>query len=140
MKEICLDTGVLGIFFSNNPTSQVKQLMKEIQNKRINAYLPKPVLIESFLHICKNDGKESAKITLLNFLNKYPVNLVEFDYNLIIQAGQIKCQHRKTLSYIDCMGIAIALNKRIEFHTTEINLKKIPSNILNKLKVVKYSF
>ena len=119
MNEICLDTGVISIFFSNNPTNQVKNLMKEIQNHKISAYLPKPVLIEAFFHVCKNDGKENAKITLVNFLEKYPLNLIEFDRNLIIHAGQLKCQHRNTLSYIDCMGLAIALNRKIPFHTTE---------------------
>ena len=140
MNEICLDTGVISIFFSNNPSNQVKNLMKEIQNHKISACLPKPVLIEAFFHVCRNDGKENAKITLVNFLEKYPLNLIEFDRNLIIHAGQLKCQHRNTLSYIDCMGIAIALNRKIPFHTTEKTLKKIPNNVLEKLKVVKYSF
>ena len=140
MSEICLDSGVLSIFFTKNPTDQVQKLMKEIQQGKVKAYIPKPVLIEAFFHICKNDGKENAKITIINFLEKYPINLVEFDRNLIIFAGQLKCQHRNSLSYIDCMGIAIALNKKIQFHITEINLKKIPNNLLGKLKVVKYSF
>jgi len=140
MNEICLDTGVISIFFSNDPTNQVKKLMKEIQQQKFSAYLPKPVLIEAFFHICKNDGKENAKITLINFLKKYPLNLIEFDQNLIIHAGQLKCQHRKTLSYIDCMGIAFALSRKIPFHTTEKKLKEIPNNVLEKLKVVKYSF
>ena len=140
MNEICLDTGVISIFFSNDPTNQVKNLMKKIQQQKINAYLPKPVLIEAFYHICRNDGKENAKITLINFLKKYPLNLIEFDNNLIIHAGQLKCQHRNSLSYIDCMGIAIALNRKIPFHTTEKKMNKIPNNVLEKLKVVKYSF
>jgi len=140
MNEICLDTGVISIFFSNNPTNQVKNLMKEIQNHKISAYLPKPVLIEAFFHVCRNDGKENARITLVNFLEKYPLNLIEFDRNLIIHAGQLKCQHRNTLSYIDCMGLVIALNRKIPFHTTEKTLKKIPNNVLEKLKVIKYSF
>ena len=140
MKEICLDTGVISIFFSNNPTNQVINLMKDIQQQKISAYLPKPVMIEAFFHVCKNDGKENAKIILITFLKKYPLNLIEFDNNLIIHAGQLKCQHRSNLSYIDCMGIAIALNRKIAFHTTEKKLKKIPHNVLEKLIVVKYSF
>jgi len=140
MKEFCLDTGVISIFFSNNPTTQVKNLMKEIQQQKISAYLPKPVLIEVFFHVCRNDGIENAKIALINFVKKYPLNLIEFDNNLIILAGQLKCQHRNKLSYIDCMGIALALNRKIPFHTTEKQLKKIPDNVLEKLKVVKYTF
>ena len=42
--------------------------------------------------------------------------------------------------YIDCMGIAISLSKKIPFHTTEKKLKQIPNNVLEKLKVVKYTF
>ena len=140
MNEICLDTGVISIFFSNNPTPQVKNLMKEIQQQKISAYLPKTVLIEAFFHVCRNDGIENAKIALINFLKKYPLNLIEFDNDLIILAGHLKCQHRNTLSYIDCMGIAIALNRKIPFYTTEKKLKKIPNNVLEKLNVVKYSF
>ena len=140
MSKICLDSGVLSIFFTKNPTQQVKTLMGEIQKRNIRAYVSKPVLIETFFHVCKNDGKDNAKITLVNFLEKYPLDLIEFDTNLIIHAGQLKCQHRNTLSYIDCMGIAIALSRKIPFHTTEKKLKKIPNNVLEKLKVVEYSF
>ena len=140
MSTICLDSGVLSIFFTKNPTQQVKTLMLKIQKQNIRAYLPKPVLIEVFFHLCTNDGKEIAKITLVNFLKKYPLHLVEFDTNLLIHTGQLKCQHRSALSYIDCMGIAVALNHKIPFHTTEKKLKKIPNNVLDRLKVVTYAF
>ena len=129
MSTICLDSGVLSIFFTKNPTQKVKTLMLKIQKQNIRAYLPKPVLIEVFFHLCTNDGKEIAKITLVNFLKKYPLHLVEFDTNLLIHTGQLKCQHRSALSYIDCMGIAVALNHKIPFHTTETTLKKFNNNV-----------
>ena len=140
MSKISLDTGVISIFLSNNPTNQVISLMGGISKGEISAYLPKTVLIEAFFHVCKNDGLENAKVTLVNFLAKYPLNLVEFDENLIYYAGQLKCQHRNSLSYIDCMGIAIALTMKIPFHTTEKKIKNITSNVFQKLKIVKYSF
>ena len=140
MNEICLDTSVLSIFFSENPTKEVKGLMGKLQNGSIEAFLPKPVLIEAFYHVCKDDGKDIAKIVLVNFLKKYPITLVEFDESLIASAGQLKCQHSNVLSYIDCMGIAIALNRKIPFHTTEKKFKKIPRKILGRLKIVSYSF
>jgi hypothetical protein len=40
----------------------------------------------------------------------------------------------------DCMSIAFCLNNGVTFHTTEKNLKKIPHNTLQRLKVVKYKF
>ena len=140
MSKISLDTGVISIFLSNNPTNQVISLMEGISKGEISAYLPKTVLIEAFFHVCKNDGLENAKVTLVNFLAKYPLNLVEFDENLIYFAGQLKCQHRNSLSHINCMGIAIALTKKTPFHTTKKKIKNITSNVLQKLKIVKYSF
>ena len=140
MKQICIDSGVLGIFFSSNPSEKVKNLMQMILNHEIVAFLPKPVMIEAFFNICKIRGKEIARITTTNFLQKYPVKLVEFDNSLLTSAGQLKCQHRSSLSYIDCMGIALAMTNKIEFHTTEKNLKKIPNNVLSKLKITTYRF
>ena len=140
MTRICLDTGVIGIFLSKNPTSQVKKLRNAIAKGEIQVCLPKPVLIETFFHLCKNEGKEPAKIILHNFLERYPLELVEFDRSLITLAGELKCHHRKELSYIDAMGIALSLDQKISFHTTEKKLKSLPNNILTKLKTVTYSF
>ena len=140
MKQICLDAGVLDIFFSEHCTKSVEILFDNILNHAIEAYILKPVIIESFLHVCKNKGKIPARLAILSFLKKYPINQVNLDENLIILAGELKCQNRKTLSYIDCMSIAFCLNQRIQFHTTEKQLKNIPNNTLNRLKIVKYSF
>ena len=140
MSKICLDSGVSSIFFTKNPTPQVKMLMGEIQKQSIQAFLPKPVLIEAFYHVCKNDGKDIAKITLIKFLKKYPLHLIEFDTNLLLHAGQLKCQHRSTLSYIDCMGIAVALKYVMNRSSPEKKVKKIPHNVLDRLKVVTYAF
>ncbi len=140
MKTVCIDTGVLSLLFSSNPTKPVQELLKWIQAGDIHAMIPKPVLIEAFLNICRLQGKEIAKIAILNFIAKYPIEMVEFDNDLLILAGQLKCQHRLSLSYIDCMGIALALSRKAAFHTTEKRLKIIPHNVLSKLKVVKYTF
>ncbi len=140
MKEICLDTGVIGIILSSNPTNQVKKLMKDILRKQIKALTPRPVLIEAYYHICAISGKEVAKISILNFIKKYSIKIIDFDNDMTVLAGLLKCQHRSALSYIDCMAIAIALSKKIEFHTTEKRLKKIPHNVLSRLFVIKYNF
>ena len=79
MKTVCLDTGVLSLLFSSNPTKPVQELLKWIQAGDIHAMIPKPVLIESFLNICRLQGKEIAKIAILNFIAKYPIEMVEFD-------------------------------------------------------------
>ena len=114
--------------------------MKEIRIGQTTAYVPRPVLVETFHHMCKTDGIENARNTIVNFLKNYPLKLVDLDQQLILDAGQLKCQHASALSYIDCMGIAVALSHKIPFHTTEKNLKKIPHNVLSRLKVETNSF
>lgn len=56
MQKICIDTGVLGIYFSKDCTAQVTNLMKDIQLRQYNANILKPVLCEAFYHLCKIVG------------------------------------------------------------------------------------
>ena len=140
MKEICLDTGVLGIYLSINPGKKIQTLIQNIRKGLTKAFVLKPVLIEVFYHLCKIEGKEIASIKITNLKNKIPFNLVDLDDSLILKAGILKCQHRTTLSYINCMSIAFCLNTNTTFHTTEKLIKKIPNNTLNQLKIEKYSF
>lgn len=88
----------------------------------------------------KNLEKEIATTQLLSLFHKYSIHKIEMSDDLLIQAGTLKCQHRTTLSYIDCLSIAASLKLKIPFHTTEKLLKNIHQNMLDKLVVVKYLF
>ena len=135
-----LDTGILCIFLSSNPTPSVTLLMEKIMKGEIHAKMPKPMIVETFFHICTTDGKEKAQISIMNLLKHYPIELIEFNSSLLLAAGVLKCQHRTHLSYNDCMGIALALDMKANFHTTEKQLKEIPNNVLKRLKMVSYTF
>ena len=140
MQQICLDTGVLSILLSKNPTEKIQKLWKSAQSNEIECHILSPILVETYWHICKLKGTEIAKIALTSFIRKFPHVLVDLNENIILMAGLLKCQHRTTLSYNDCISIAYCLNTKMLFHTTEKTLKKIKHNTLEKLKIVKYSF
>ncbi len=140
MERICLDAGVLGIFFSTDCTQQVQELMNGIKNQTYQAHVLKSVLCESYYHVCEVNGREIATVQLSSLVRRYPLILVDLDESLIYFTGLLKCQHKNTLSYIDCMSIAYCLNNHIPFHTTEKTLTKILANTLQKLKVVKYQW
>ncbi len=140
MKKICLDAGVLGIYFSSQRTSEVKGLMDSISAGKLGAYMLKHVLVEVHFHLCKDQGITEANTQIINFQTQYPVSLVDLDDSLILHAGKLKCQHVGTLSYIDCMTIAFCLRENAELHTTEKLLKQIPNNTLQRLRFVKYNF
>ncbi|HME51789.1 MAG TPA: PIN domain-containing protein [Candidatus Lokiarchaeia archaeon] len=140
MKKICLDSGVLGIYFSKDRTAEVKAIMDEIKAGKVSAYMLKHVLIEAYFHICKNQGVTEATTQITNFQSQYPINLVDLDDPLILHAGKLKCQHAQFLSYIDCITIAFSLRENAELHTTEKLLKQIPHNTLQRLRFVKYNW
>ena len=140
MKEICLDTGVLNILLSENPTDKVKKLEKSVYSGKVECHILSPVLVELYWQICRLKGIEIAKIAITSFIRKFPIVKVDLDENIILKAGMVKCQHKSSLSYNDCISIAYCLNKKIPFHTTEKKIMKIKHNTLEKLKIVKYEF
>jgi hypothetical protein len=140
MQKICLDAGILSIYFSKDCSIKVTNLMKEIQRKKYDSNILKPVLCEAFYHLCKIEGKENASIKIISFLRKSPISQIDLEESLILLTGILKCQHRTTLSYIDCMSIAFCLNEKAVFHTTEKMIKKIQDYTIQKLKIETYSF
>ena len=127
-NQVCLDAGVIFQYFSKPRPEKVSNLMNDIEQEKVIANVLKPVLCEVFFHLCKAYGKESAEIQLMTFTRSFPVQGIDLDDSLVLKAGLLKCQHRKQLSYNDCMSIAWCLNNKVEFHTTEKLLKRIPEN------------
>lgn len=128
-KQICLDTGIITLLYSKDQPEEISKLFTQIMKNEIEAHVVSPIMTESFYHICKLIGKGAAETTVVTFLNTYPIKLINLNQSLIIKAGLLKFQYYQELSYNDCFAIAYALNKKLAFHTTEKNLKKILPNL-----------
>lgn len=136
MKMKCvLDTGPITLYYAKDPPLKVNELFQKLKRHQIKCLVPTPVITEVFKHLCVANGKESAKISIINLYETLDLEIVSLDQSLLIKAGQLKCRYPSKLSYIDCFGIALALLNKSEFHTTEKDLPKIYS-----LKVIPYSF
>ncbi len=133
--DICLDTGLITLFYSKTPPKEISDLMDNIKQKKLKAYVVWPILLEVYKLLCILQGKSFAETSITSFINNYPVNMVELDISLILKAGMLKCQHRKTLSYNDCIVIALSLNRKLKLHTTEKALPEIPH-----LSIKQYNF
>ncbi len=127
-SKACLDTGVITLFYSENPPNSINDLILEIEKGITEAYTFFPLLVESIFQICKLEGKDPATQKISNFTNEYPINFVPLDFNLSIKAGLLRCQHRK-LSYNDCIAVAFCLNNKITLHTTKKKLKELIPNL-----------
>ncbi|MHA1612172.1 MAG: PIN domain-containing protein [Promethearchaeota archaeon] len=143
MRRVCLDTGVLSIYFSE-PVIQdsiIAKIIQEAKQGKCEIHILMPILVEVFNHLCALKGKEIAKLTLLSFINRVPIKKITLNDSLVYSAGVIKCQHRTRLSYNDSMIIAYCLNnKPLTLHTTEKHIKDIPSNVLDRLTLVTHKF
>ncbi len=135
-SRVCLDTGIITQTCSKKVPESVSFLMKDIFEKKIDAYVLAPIISEAYFHICNIKGTEAAENLITSFFKTYPIKIITLDQALVYKAGELKCQHRNILSYNDCFSIAYALNNKMTFHTTEKELKKILPN----LKTQKHQF
>ncbi len=126
--KACLDTGVITLFYSENASHPINELMTHIENGTTDGYTLYPILVESIFQICKLEGKDAAMGKISHFLNDYPIRVVSLDQGLIMKAGLLRCQHRK-LSFNDCIAISFCLNNKITLHTTEKRLKDLIPNL-----------
>jgi predicted nucleic acid-binding protein len=135
VKSVSLDTGPISLYFTKNHSKNIDLLFNSIKRKQTNAFIIAPVLSEVFKHLCVANGKDFANSAIISLLKSFPIQVVSLNQSLILKAGELKCQFRKDLSYIDCFVIALALLQKYEIHTTE---KSLPS--ISHLKIVTYSF
>ena len=134
-ERACLDAGVIYLYYRKNAPKKVDILINKIKNQNILAYVPKTTLIEVYKHLCVTEGKDFATSCISSFQHIVKAQFISLSSELILMAGQLKCQYRLKLSYNDCIGLAIALQKKAKFHTTEKNLPKIKN-----LQIIKYDF
>ncbi|MHA1518941.1 MAG: type II toxin-antitoxin system VapC family toxin [Promethearchaeota archaeon] len=140
MQKVCLDTGIFGIYFGKDIPDR-KKILKILEGsitKEYEIHVLRPVLSEVFYHLCLNKGQSFARSKIISLKFVYPIKQISLDDDLIAKTGQLKCQNRKNLSYIDCMSISYCLLNKIPFHTTEKKIKQIPNPLLNRLKIVRY--
>lgn len=142
MQKVCFDSGIFGIYFGKEVTDKIKvlQVFEGSLTNNYEIHVLKPVFSEVFYHLCLKKGKNYAASKILSIKEIYPLVQISLDDELINKTGQLKCQNRKNLSYIDCMSISYCLLNKIQFHTTEKKIKQIPILLIDKLKVVTYNW
>lgn len=142
MKKVCLDTGLFSIYFGQESPekSKVTKIIKGSLSGEYEIHVLKAVLAEVFYHLCVVNGTAYARSRIKSLTSIYPIVQFSLNEDLIARTGQLKCQNRTNLSYIDCMSISYCLLNNIPFYTTEKKIKQISLPILDKLRVSKFRF
>ncbi len=135
MERAYLDTGVITLYYAKDVLPRIDELFNQIKSGSIVGFVINAVIIEVYYQLCRKQGKEHAETSINNFTKEVPHQIIQFDRAGEFKAGALKCEHRNSLSYADCMGIAVALKLNATFHTTEKDIPSIP-----RLRVKKYIF
>ena len=134
-RNINLDTGIITLFLMQNPPEKINQLFEKMRVGKLKAFVVPPILTEVYKHLCIAKGKIFAQNGVILVIERYNIQLVDITVSIIIKAGELKCQYRNMLSYVDCFLLAHGMIRKFETHTTEKNLPRIPN-----LKIIKYVF
>ncbi len=135
LERAFLDTGVITLYYAMDVLPHIEELFNQIKAGTIEAFVISPVIVEVYYQLCRMQGKEHAETSINNFSKEIPHQLLQLDRSAEFKAGALKCEHRNTLSYTDCMGITMAQQMNATFHTTEKELPPLP-----RLRVKKYAF
>jgi predicted nucleic acid-binding protein len=133
--KICLDAGTITLFYQRDPPEAILALMERVKRNAVTTFVPAEILVEAFKHLCVSNGKDFASRAITSFYQTMPVQVIAPSLEIILQAGQLKCQHKAKLSYNDCIAIAIAQQEQATLHTTEKELPKVQG-----VKVKTYEF
>jgi predicted nucleic acid-binding protein len=140
MQKVCLDTGVVSLIFCKDPPDRTKiqKIFTGSLENQYEIYILSPIFSELFYHLCVINGKFEARTKILSLKKNYPINVVDISEDIFLYAGELKCKYRNLVSYIDCFCIAFCSLYKIEFHTTEKKIKKIPFEVQNCFKLISY--
>lgn len=135
MSHICLDAGIISLYYQKDPPNKIIELIEDVKKGRISALVPAVIIVEVFKHLCVAGGKDYATSCIRSFQHSCRPTLISLTPELMLKAGHLKCRFRTILSYNDSILIATALKEKAKLHTTEKNLPQI-----RELKVISYKF
>ena len=135
LSRACLDAGPISLYYQKDPPEKIEELMKKIKDKVFSVYIPTVILVEVFKHLCLAQGKDYATSSVRSFQYMFKPHLISLTPELILDAGELKCQFRAQLSYNDCISIVTARKMKAVLHTTE---KSFPT--IHNLKIKTYDF
>lgn len=110
MKTYCLDTSaLLTLHYSENGFPIVKDILRKCQTQQAQAFISLISVMEIFYIVWQRSGKDEAIQTSL-LLKMLPLQKIELDEELLLQAGEFKAT--RSLSLADAIIGATALRQK----------------------------
>lgn len=121
-KKYVLDASIPALYFAGH--KDVKKYIDEIYNGQAEAYMCEINVAEFLYNYAKIFGWDTA-LSRHILLRNSPINFVNIDEDLTIEAAKLKLKHYSVLSLADCYLIALAKRNKAKIITTDHNVKKV---------------
>lgn len=127
MKKFVFDSSALISYFDGEPNAEkVADILEEINEKNLEAFLCVINLGEVYYHFLRAGGNQTGDI-ILKSLKTLPVKLVEANTELTLTASRIKAINK--MSYADCFSAALTVMKKGILLTSDKEFKQVEKSI-----------
>jgi len=110
MKKIVFDSYALIAFFRQEAGYEaVRDLLVKTAADEVEGYITTINIGEVYYMICRKSNQKNAE-TALDALLKFPLQIVEADLKLSLEAAKLKAKY--TLSYADAFAAALTIGRK----------------------------
>ena len=120
-RRYVLDAGVLALYFAGS--RDARKYIDMVYEGVAEAFMCEINVAEFLYNYARVFGWDAA-LAKHSLLRNSPVNIVDIDEDLTIEASKLKLKYYNTLSLADCYLIALAKQNKATIVTTDQNIKK----------------
>jgi len=127
MKSFILDSYAMIAFFENEAgADKTAEVLSEIVQKKAKGYMSVINWGELYYNTVREAGISEAQLVLDHF-GQYPIQLVDADKALTLEAAKLKAIHR--IAYADCFAAALSINYKARLVTGDREFERLASKI-----------
>jgi predicted nucleic acid-binding protein len=132
MKKIVFDSYAFIAFFRQEPGYEiVRDLLVKMANDESEGYITTVNIGEVYYMISRKSNQKNAE-TALDALLKFPLNIIEADLKLSLEAAKLKAKY--SLSYADAFAAALTIQKRAVLITGDDEFESLKSEANFKVR------
>jgi len=134
MKRIVFDSYALIALFREEPGHQIiRDLLVKMANDETEGYITTVNVGEIYYMITRKSNAKNAQ-TAIDAIKQFPVQMVEADLKLSLEAAVIKASH--SLSYADAFAAALTITKKAILITGDNEFNALQGVLNFKVKYI----
>jgi len=127
MKKYIFDSSALISYFDGESNAgRVADVLEEINEKELDAFLCVVNLGEIYYHFLRTGGYHTGDV-IFRAIKTLPIKIIEANIEITLAASKIKAFNK--MSYADCFAAALTEDKKGVLLTSDKEFKQVEKNI-----------